>query len=323
METPAQFVGRLKETACQLGFTHCGITGAGPMPDEELRFRGWLERNWHAGAGYLERNIEERFNPSLLLEGATSVISMAFPYGDARLAGGNRSGISVYAWGEDYHHRLPRLAAPLLEMLTGYDPSSGHRFFVDSSSLSERSVAVRAGLGWIGKNGTLITRERGSMHYLAEIITTIQLPADQPFKDNLCGGCTLCMEGCPTGAIVSPGLIDSSRCIAWHTNSSKKPIPEGIAARLGGRIFGCDICQQVCPWNDPARHTLPAEKQLLPYPSHWPSEPCEWQGMNEQWFREHFSGSAPGHKGFKKLSENVSVACHFSPGNSAQPKDGN
>lgn len=254
---------------------------------------------------YLERNVEKRFNPALLLNEAKSVISLGFPYGDAETAIENTSGIAVYAWGEDYHYRLKKVAEPILAIMKHLDPDSECRFFADSAPVAERSLALGAGLGWIGKNGTLITPERGSMIYLAEIMTSTELPPDSPFTENLCGNCRICIDSCPTGAIRENCTIDALKCISYHTISSKKPIPDDIAAKAGSRIFGCDICQQVCPWNfkDSFRSGLQCSGNS--YPENWPSCPEAWIGRDEDWFNDVFAGSALHHTGFAKIMDNV------------------
>ncbi len=313
---------RLKSLARSLGFSHCGITTADPLMEYEPLFRNWVDKGWHAGMGYLEQRISDRFHPASVLQDARSVIVLAYPFGDAAAASNNTTGIALYGWGEDYHFRLRRIAEPLMDLLSEFDPESTNRFFTDSATLPERSLAVRAGLGWTGKNGTLITPERGSMCYLAEIVTTIQLPVDKPFEGNHCGQCKLCLQACPTGALGNPPLVDARRCISWHTNSSKKPIPPDIAEKLGGRIFGCDICQQVCPWNEKEQFMM--DSGLNPeYPDEWPRTPAEWLSLDEVGFRNRFAHSAPEHKGFAKLRGNILSAYSPSGDPSAQLNESN
>ena len=311
-------IEEIRAEAKMLGFTHCGITSASPIPKAEKLFRRWISENRNAEIRYLERNLEKRFDPALIVKDAKSVISLGFPYGDAETAIKNTTGIAVYAWGEDYHKRLRRLAEPILEILKHHSPDSESSFYADSAPLSERSLAIRAGLGWAGKNGTLITPDRGSMIYLAEIVTTTELPEEHHSHENLCGNCRLCIDNCPTGAISEDCLLDASRCISYHTNSSKKPIPDDIASKAGNRIFGCDICQQVCPWNFCDSFSTDQEIKVNSYPENWPAYPEEWIGKDKDWFNDVFAGSALHHTGFAKIMDNVLSALgkgkvHYSP----------
>ncbi|MFO7723477.1 MAG: tRNA epoxyqueuosine(34) reductase QueG [Bacteroidales bacterium] len=308
---------RIKEASGLAGFCCCGIAAAEQMTDAEERFRLWLAEGNHAAMKYLERDPTRRFNPAMAVPGARSVIMLALPYGDAESATANTSGIAMYAWGEDYHHRLPVMGEPIMEILKDADSGGKSKFFTDSGFMPERSLAVKAGLGWIGKNGTLITPSHGSMVYLAAIVTTMALLPDQPFTANHCGECTLCMEACPTNAIMSPGLVNARNCIAYHTNSSNEPtIPEAITSRMNGQIYGCDICQAVCPWNNRSRLTNRREYR---YPEHWPKHPTAWADKDEKWFQETFGGSALEDTGFKRMMRNVdAVLQRDSSGDSPQ-----
>jgi epoxyqueuosine reductase len=311
---------KIRELAFGAGFSHCGFSSVEPMAEAEVRFRQWLEEGHHAAMKYLERDPERRFHPAMAFPGAQSVIMFAFPYGDAETARENRSGIAMYAWGEDYHRKLPALLAPVLETLRVSDPGSTSKAFTDSGFLPERSLAVKSGLGWIGKNGTLITPESGSMVLLACIITTIGLDPDPPFNENHCGTCTLCMEACPTKAIETPGLLNAHRCIAYHTNSSKEPvIPVEVTEKMEGQIYGCDICQMVCPWN--RSQDQPVARSST-FPGHWPGQPEAWQGKDESWFNETFRGSAIGETGFSRMMRNVeAVIQRPSSGDSPQANE--
>jgi len=289
----------LEAEANRSGFAGFGITGAEGLPEEEIRFRDWLAAGNHGSMSYLERNIDKRFYPSLLVPGAQSVIMLAMPYGHSELSESNDSGIALYAWGEDYHTRLRRKGIPLISMLNTYAPEGIHRFFTDTAPLSERSLAVRAGLGWIGKNGTLITKDDGSMVWLSAIVTTIQLPRNASMAVGSCGSCNLCFTACPTGAIAGDGLVDANRCIAYHTNSSREPVPQEIIPKLLGFLFGCDICQEACPHNK-----IPVGNRkatLASYPADWPATPDCWHNKTEDWFKETFGKSALAETGFDRM----------------------
>jgi epoxyqueuosine reductase len=312
MEAIQTFVQTLKSEATARGFAHFGITRAHRMPEAEQRYRHWLSLGHQASMGYLERNIEQRFNPALLFEGAASVITLTWPYGDAEKARSNRTGIALYAWGEDYHTHLKSKALPIIGLLKDFSPGSTSRFFTDSAFLSERSLGVMAGLGWIGKNGTLITPDRGSMLLLAEIVTSLELPADEPYLGEGCGACTRCIDACPTAAITTSRNLIASRCISYQTNTSKDTIPPDIAAKLDGRIYGCDICQQVCPWNE-RKGIDPAHQVDQPlFPESWPKEAASWLDKDEAWFLNHFKGSALEYKGFEKIRCNARSAVYAS-----------
>lgn len=315
---------RLKHLALTNGFSAFGVSSATsldrPHPD---RFRQWLELGCHAGMEYLTRNIEKRFDASLLMEGARSVIILAKPYGNASLAKENRSGIAMYAWGEDYHRHMRSSAHPLSDLLHSHDPRSQSRFFTDSAPLSERGYAVMAGVGSIGKNGTLITQDYGSMVWLAAIVTSIQLDPDTPATHDVCGSCTGCIQACPTAAIVAPGLVDARQCIAYHNNSSKNPIPDEIVKNLNGFIFGCDICQRVCPHNNQSGGAAESSLILPKFPENWPDHPSAWHDKDENWFRETFSGSAIEPAGFSRLHLQARLACQSDEESSAQPTVGN
>lgn len=310
MEAIHTFVQKLKSEAKCRGFAHFGIARAQSMPGPEHKFRHWIGLGHQASMGYLERNIEQRFNPALLFEGAKSVITLSWPYGDAETALANRTGIALYAWGEDYHEHLKSKALPLIAMLEDFAPGSSSRFFTDSAFLAERSLGVISGLGWIGRNGTLITPDYGSMLLLAEIVTSVELPADNPYQGEGCGACTQCIDACPTAAITSSRTLIASRCISYQTNTSKDPIPPDIAAKLDGRIYGCDICQQVCPWNK-RKENGPGQQLDRPvFPEGWPKEAASWLDKDESWFLSHFKGSALEYKGFAKIRSNARCAVY-------------
>jgi epoxyqueuosine reductase len=312
----------LIKTAKTQGFDGLGIAPATPVPKIHAQHFGqWLADGWHAEMEYMTRNIEKRFDASLLMPGAQSVIILAKAYGNAPIASHNKSGISLYAWGEDYHLHLCKSGQPLMDLLKAHDPGAGIRFFADTAPLSERSYAVMAGVGSIGKNGTLITESHGSMVWLSAIVTTIALPPDTPATEDCCGSCSLCIRACPTGAIGTSGRINANRCIAYHTNSSKKPIPDEIIGKLNGQIFGCDICQQVCPWNDSPNSNFINEFQLAGFPAHWPKTPNDWIDKDEQWFRETFAGSTLTGSSFSRMSYQSRLVCQSIDCSSAQPDE--
>jgi epoxyqueuosine reductase len=239
-----------REEADREGFSRVGIAAAGPAPRFE-RFESWIAAGRHAGMRYLEDTLDARRHPESLLCGARSVVCLASAYSATPHAAPDGALYARYARGGDYHGGLRDRAFRVVEgarrRLSGAWAS---RVCVDSTPLAERAFAAAAGLGWIGKNGCLLDSENGSYVLLAEILTDLDLPADDPAADQ-CGACVRCLEACPTGALVEPGVLDAARCIAYWTIEHAGAVPDGRKASLGDHVFGCDVCQEVCPWNAP------------------------------------------------------------------------
>ncbi|GBD07640.1 Epoxyqueuosine reductase [bacterium HR21] len=246
----------VKDAARHLGFCEVGIARAEPLHEEFGRYLAWLERGYHGAMAYLERNLDRRADVRAILPGAQSVVVVAYNYYvpagyEAFEREPHRYGkISRYAWGEDYHEVLrPKLEALAL-VISRIVPGAESRIAVDTSPVLEKAWAVRAGIGWQGKHTNIISRRYGSWLFLGVVITTAELEPDTPMKD-YCGSCTACLRACPTGALVEPYVLDARRCLSYWTIETKPemPIPTEIAERMEGWIFGCDICQEVCPWN--------------------------------------------------------------------------
>jgi epoxyqueuosine reductase len=237
----------VKEEARREGFSRVGIARAGRPPRFD-RFERWLEDGRHAGMAYLEKTRKTRAAPERLLSGARSVVCLAAPHDARPRAAGDGSRIARYAAGSDYHGTLRSRALRVARAMASRLGTFRFRVCVDSTPVAERSLAAAAGLGWIGKNGCLIDPELGSYLLLAEIVTDLDLPPDDPAAER-CGSCVRCLEACPTGAFVEPGLLDASRCISYWTIEHRGEIPDAVKPRLGDWVFGCDVCQEVCPWN--------------------------------------------------------------------------
>jgi epoxyqueuosine reductase len=241
------FSGQVKARARDLGFDLCGIARARRLGPSRLD--RWLDRGWDAGLSYVRERREERLDPSLLVPGASSVIVVAASYapgpGDPEPTAGELT-IARYARGRDYHNVILKPARKLAAWLRGFGATVYCE--VDTGAVLEKAWAQEAGLGWIGKNGCLINERLGSWLLLGALVTDLPLDPDPPHADR-CGDCALCIPACPTDAIPEPRYVDSRRCIAYHTIEHREPIPPEVAARLGGRLFGCDACQDVCPWN--------------------------------------------------------------------------
>ncbi len=251
----------IKKTAKKLGFDFCGIAPATKLTTEKHRYEKWLSMKCHGKMGYLNKNLSLRFNPSLLLDNARSVISLAVNYYPAKKQNPEtKYRISKYAYGKDYHLVLKEKLLHLLDHIYEQSGNVNGRAFVDSAPVMEKSWAQKAGLGWIGKNGCLIIPQYGSFVFLCELIIDIELEYDKPFQKNRCGNCTLCIEICPSGAISKEGFVNAQKCISYLNIEMKDHIDENAGHNLFNWVFGCDICQDICPWN---RFARPENKNLF------------------------------------------------------------
>lgn len=245
----------IKDKARELGFDACGIAEVTEAATEAEHLDGWIAEGSNAGMAYMERNREVRLNPATLVEGARSVISVALNYYPEKKQPAGAPRIAFYAYGKDYHkvikEKLRMLWGHILKELPAQHEA---RAFTDSAPLLERYWAWRAGLGWIGRNTNLIIPGKGSYFFLGEIVTTLPLDYDSPMKSR-CGSCRRCLDACPTGALDKERHLDARRCISYLTIENKGGIPSALASRLGDRLYGCDTCQEVCPWNRFARAT--------------------------------------------------------------------
>jgi epoxyqueuosine reductase len=280
----------VKTWASEEGFAACAIAGAG-QADPEGRFAAWLASGHHADMDWLARTRDMREDPRLVLPGARSVVmvaavhpvrpSVAFPPGHARVA--------RYAWSRDYHRALRKPLKRVADKLGALDLHSQSRVFIDSGPVLERAWGARSGLGWIGRNSLLLRPGLGSWFLMGSILTTVPLATDSPLPDR-CGSCTACVDACPTGAILEGRQVDARRCLAYHTIENRGDLPEDIAESLGDRVFGCDICQEVCPWNQRAQ--VPHHPALAPRPGMESLEPASVTLLDDQAFLERFAGTA-------------------------------
>jgi epoxyqueuosine reductase len=256
---PAELTRRIKEKALALGFARAGVTAAEPLEEPAERLARWLALGRHATMRWMERGTEARRDPAVLLPGARSILSVAANYfSDAAGAEGTApeaGRVSRYAAGRDYHAVLRERLRALLDAIVAMAPGCRGRIATDAAPLLEKAIAERAGIGWIGKHTNLITRTHGSWVFLGEILLTVELESDAPFPADFCGSCVRCIEACPTGAIVAPRELDSARCISYATIEHRGEIPEAFRGRMDGWLFGCDVCQEVCPWNRFSRET--------------------------------------------------------------------
>jgi len=287
-----------REEALAAGFSRFGVARAEP-PARFERFRDWIAAGRHAGMGYLERTVDVRSRPQNLLPDAKSVICLAAPHRRDALCAEDGSILARYAAGPDYHGTLRERAIDVARAAVARISGPVRwRVCVDSTPLAERSFAAAAGLGWIGKNGCLIDRELGSYLLLAEIVTDLDLPPDDPVAE-LCGSCVRCLESCPTGAFLEPGLLDAARCLAYWTIEHRGPLPDPVKESVGNRVFGCDICQEACPWNGPVVPDATA--------SDVPTR-AEWLEMGKGEWRRRFGATALNRAGRRGIQRNAAAS---------------
>jgi epoxyqueuosine reductase len=293
----------IKEKAAELGFAACGISKAGLLGDEAKRLEKWLRAGNHGTMRYMENNFDKRIDPRKLVTGAKTVVSVLLNYFPrAGQEDTEAPVISKYAYGKDYHFIIKEKLKELHDYINLSVGQVSGRAFVDSAPVLDRAWAARSGLGWIGKNTCLLVRGGGSFYFIGELIVDIELPADNPIKD-YCGSCRRCIDACPTGAIVAPREIDARRCISYLTIEYRDELPEGMRDQMKNRVFGCDICQDVCPWNKKA---IPHNEPLLePDPGLIAMTSAEWHEMERKTFNRFFKKSAVKRAGFKQLKRNL------------------
>jgi len=295
----------IKEKATELGFDLCGIAPVRPLEDHGNRFLNWLEMGYHSRMSYMERNKEKRIDPGLLIEGSKSVIVVGMNYYREYNPPENKPIFSRYALGKDYHRVMKDRLYVLLDLMKKKKAGIEGRVFVDSAPVLERAWAEEAGLGWTGKNSMLINRDTGSFFFLGVLITNIELEYDKPSTKDYCGKCRKCIDACPTGAILENRTIDSNRCLSYLTIENKDDIPTEYAEKAGRRVFGCDICQEVCPWNNKAEETVIEEFEPLPEILDYTT--IEWKNITEDQFYHIFSESAVLRAGYKGFMRNIGL----------------
>lgn len=253
----------IKSLALELGFDLAGIARIEPLSGDASYLKKWLEEGNHAEMKYLENHFDKRENPALLVDAAKSVLVLGMSYHPKEWLFDHKSfRIASYAYGLDYHHIIKYRIQILLSRLQEIDPTVSGRCFTDSAPVFERRWAQKAGLGWIGKNGCLINKKMGSMFFIGELFLNLDLEADAPFEKNHCGSCTACIDACPTKAFNKNYNFDSRKCLSYHTIENKGEIPQEIKRKANSNVFGCDICQRVCPWNQ--QKEIPKERFFNP-----------------------------------------------------------
>jgi epoxyqueuosine reductase len=280
----------IKQEAQRLGFDACGVSIAVQLDDDARRLEAWLNNGFHGKMQYMENHFDLRTDPRKLVPGAKSVVTLLLNYYPEQHQQPDAPKIAKYAYGTDYHYVIREKLNALLAFIKENIGEVNGRGFVDSAPVLERSWAVRSGLGWVGKNGNLLTKHSGSFFFIATLITDLDLTPDAPFSTDYCGTCTKCIDACPTEAIVSPAIVNGSKCISYLTIELKDAlIPEGLEDKMQGWMFGCDICQDVCPWN---RFSKPNhEKHFKPIPEVLNLSLSEWENLGEEAFKKIFKDS--------------------------------
>lgn len=294
----------IKQTAARLGFDYCGIARAQRLDDDAARLEQWLQKGMQGSMQYMEKYFDMRVDPAKLVPGAKSVITLLKNYYPAEQQHANAPKISKYAFGIDYHEVIRGQLNELIDSIKKEIGEIHGRGFVDSAPVLERTWAQRSGLGWVGKNGNLITKQSGSFYFIATLITDLALEYDDPFVKDFCGTCTRCIDACPTDAILPDKVVDGSKCISYFTIELKEMlIPEEMKGKFDNWMFGCDTCQDVCPWN---RFSKPStEINFTPIPEILNLSTTEWEMMTEDGFRKIFKDSPLRRSKFNGIQRNL------------------
>ncbi|MGY3791486.1 tRNA epoxyqueuosine(34) reductase QueG [uncultured Aquimarina sp.] len=303
MKSRAQHTRLIKDEAKRLGFLSCGISKAEFLEEEAPRLEKWLNQNMHGQMSYMENHFDKRLDPTLLVPDSKSVISLLLNYFPSDYQKDeNAPKISKYAYGQDYHHVIKKKLKELQEYISEEIGEVHGRAFVDSAPVLDKAWAAKSGLGWIGKNSNLLTQKVGSFYFIAELIIDLELDYDTPVTDH-CGTCTACIDACPTQAIVDPYVVDGSKCISYFTIELKEEIPTEYKGQFDNWMFGCDVCQDVCPWN---RFSKPHNEPLFnPKPELLEMTKKDWEEITQEVFSKVFQKSAVKRTKFSGLNRNI------------------
>lgn len=292
----------IKAEAQRLGFLSCGISKAEFLEEEAPRLEKWLNDNMHGEMHYMSNHFDKRLDPTLLVPGARSVVSLLYNYYPSETQEPGSYKISKYAYGKDYHYVIKDKLKSLYNFIREEIGEVAGRAFVDSAPVLDKVWAARSGLGWIGKHSNLLTQQLGSFYFVAELILDLELDTDRPVTDH-CGDCTACIDACPTEAIVKPYVVDGSKCISYFTIELKNEIPAAFRGKFDDWIFGCDICQDVCPWNRfSKKHSEPL---FEPRPEILNMTKSEWEEITEEVFQDIFKKSAVKRTKFEGMKRNI------------------
>ncbi|MFT3683224.1 MAG: tRNA epoxyqueuosine(34) reductase QueG [Ferruginibacter sp.] len=299
-----KLAGFIKRTAAALGFSYCGIAKSVRLDDDARRLGDWLDKGMHGHMQYMENYFDLRIDPSKLVPGARSVITLLMNYFPAEKQNGDDIKIAKYAYGKDYHEVIREKLNRFIQIIKEAVGDFNGRGFVDSAPVLERTWAQRSGLGWVGKNGNLITKQDGSFFFIATLITDLETATDDAFAKDYCGSCTRCIDHCPTGAILPGKVVDGSKCISYFTIELKEAlIPGEMKGKFDNWMFGCDTCQDVCPWNRFSKPTT--EENFKPIPAVLNFSTSQWEELTEESFKQIFKHSPLKRSKFAGIKRNL------------------
>jgi epoxyqueuosine reductase len=304
-ENPTKYAQIIKSQAKNLGFDFCGIAKAEFLQEEAPKLEAWLNQNYQGKMSYMANHFDKRLDPTKLVDGAKTVVSLIYNYYPEKKLPENPEDykLAKYAYGKDYHFVIKDKLKTFLKLLQEQIGDFGGRAFVDSAPIMERQWAKKSGLGWLGKNSLLLNRQMGSFFFLAELIIDLEVVPDPPMVKDYCGTCTKCIDACPTEAIVQPGVVDGSKCISYFTIELKEQIPAEVKGKFENWIFGCDICQDVCPWN---RFSKPHQETAFnPHPDIKEMDNKDWEEITEETFNKVFEKSAVKRAKYSGLIRNI------------------
>ena len=298
----SKYTAFIKSEAKRLGFLSCGISKSGFLEEEAPRLEQWLNQNQHGQMAYMENHFDKRLNPNLLVDDAKSVVSLLLNYYPSESQIDGTYKISKYAYGQDYHFVIKEKLKELLHSIQENIGEVSGRAFVDSAPVLDKAWAAKSGLGWMGKNNNLITKSVGSFYFIAELIIDLELDYDNATTDH-CGTCTACIDACPTEAIVAPYVVDGSKCISYFTIELKENIPQEMKGKFNDWAFGCDVCQDVCPWNKFSKaHNEPL---FNPHPDLLSMTKKDWEEITKDTFEAVFRNSAVKRTKWEGLKRNI------------------
>ncbi|EGV42709.1 tRNA epoxyqueuosine(34) reductase QueG [Bizionia argentinensis JUB59] len=298
----AKYTALIKAEAKRLGFLSCGISPAGFLEEEAPRLENWLNKNMNGEMSYMENHFDKRLDPTKLVEGSKSVVSLLLNYYPEETQQNETYKLSKYAYGTDYHFVIKDKLKSLLQTIQDEIGEVGGRAFVDSAPVLDKAWASKSGLGWVGKHTLLLSQQSGSFHFIAELIIDLELEYDSITTDH-CGTCTKCIDACPTNAIAEPYVVDGSKCISYFTIELKDNIPTEFKGQIEDWMFGCDICQDVCPWNRFSK--AHSEPLFNPHPDLLEMTKKDWEEITEDTFKKVFKKSAVKRTKFAGLTRNI------------------
>ena len=309
MSNTARHTRIIKTIAADMGFDHCGIAKAHRLEEDARRLENWLNKGMHGTMQYMEDHFDLRIDPSKLVPGARSVITLLFNYFPAQQQPPGAPKISKYALGNDYHEVIRTKLKLFLQKIRDQVGEISGRGFVDSAPVLERSWAQNAGIGWVGKNGNLISKQGGSFFFIATLITDLELEYDAPFIKDHCGTCTKCIDACPTEAILPDKVVDGSKCISYFTIELKEAlIPGSMKGKFDNWMFGCDVCKDVCPWNRFSKPTHELNFTPLPQVLHFTKN--DWEELTEESFKAIFRNSPLRRSKYQGIKRNLKFISH-------------